>query len=139
MVQREVAERIIASPPNMSLLSVVCQLYAQTRRVTNVPAGAFRPIPKVDSAVVQLDLYDAQSRWGIDPEDVIALAKLGFLFPRKQLHGNLKGFGKLGSNAIKEALTTMHLLPTVRAELLTVDNWIALTHILNKKNEKTLG
>ncbi|MEK7619745.1 MAG: 16S rRNA (adenine(1518)-N(6)/adenine(1519)-N(6))-dimethyltransferase RsmA [Patescibacteria group bacterium] len=130
MLQKEVADRILAAPPDMSLLSVVCQLYAQCRRVVNVPAGAFRPIPKVDSAVVRLDLYDVPAIGEMDPEEVIALAKLGFSSPRKQLHGNLKGVHRKGSSAVKEALVACGLPATARAEALTVENWIALTHIL---------
>lgn len=131
MVQREVADRITAVPPQMSLLSVVCQIYAQCTRVARVPAGAFRPIPNVDSAVVRLDLYDGSATGEMDPEEVIAVAKLGFSFPRKQLHGNLKGVRRMGSAAVKEALESLALSPTARAEALTVEQWIALTHILS--------
>ncbi|MBI4435329.1 ribosomal RNA small subunit methyltransferase A [Candidatus Uhrbacteria bacterium] len=130
MVQREVANRIVATPPDMSLLSVMCQLYAECRRVTNVPAGAFRPIPKVDSAVVRLDLLDPL-RWGIDPEKVIALAKRGFASRRKQLHGNLKSLA--GSQRVKHALESLGLSPSARAQELSVENWVKLTHMLDKK------
>lgn len=139
MVQHEVADRITAQPPQMSLLSVVCQIYAQCTRVARVPAGAFRPVPKVDSAVVRLDLHDGSATGNMDPEEVIAVAKIGFSSPRKQLHGNLKGVHRTGSSAVKEALESLGLSPTARAEALTVENWIALTHILNKKSEKHLG
>lgn len=131
MVQKEVAERITAVPPQMSLLSVVCQLYADCRRVTTVPAGAFRPIPKVDSAVVHLDLYAIPTTGEMDPEEIIGVAKLGFSSPRKQLHGNLKGVGRKGSAAVKEALISLGLPPTARAESLTVENWIELARKLN--------
>jgi len=133
MVQKEVAVRITARPPMMSLLSVMCQVYAQCRRVTNVPAGAFRPIPKVDSAVVQLDVFDAQEQWGIDPEEVIALAKVGFSSRRKQLHGLLAGVSGITSQQVKDVLLTLGLDPRARAEELSVENWVKLTHTLHKK------
>lgn len=139
MVQNEVAQRITAEPPQMSLLSIVCQMYAQCTRVARVPAGAFRPVPKVDSAIIRLDVYDIPTIGETDPEEVIALAKLGFSSPRKQLHGNLKGIHRMGSSAVKEALVSLGLPTTVRAEALTVDDWIKLTHILNKRTKKTLG
>jgi len=132
MVQKEVADRIVAMPGDMSLLSVMCQLYAKTRRVTKVPAGAFRPMPKVDSAVVQFDLIDPEQRWGIDPEPVIRLAKIGFSSRRKQLHGLLKQSAGLDSNQLKQVFQEMNLDPLVRAERLTVENWIELTHTLSK-------
>jgi 16S rRNA (adenine1518-N6/adenine1519-N6)-dimethyltransferase len=139
MVQREVAERITAVPPDMSLLSVVCQLYTQCRRVTNVPAGAFRPIPKVDSAIVRLDSKHirpdralCEGEDGPYPEQVIAIAKLGFASRRKQLHGNLKSLPGVDAQGIKDALSQLDLPPSARAQELSVDNWIELTHILKK-------
>ncbi len=56
-VQREVAERITASPGEMSLLALSVQVYGLARKVASIPAGAFYPAPKVDSSVVRVDLY----------------------------------------------------------------------------------
>ncbi len=121
MVQREVADRITAEPPNMSLLSVMCQLYARCFKVINVKAGAFRPIPKVDSAVVRLELDPHGSE-----EAVVALAKKGFSSRRKQLKKNL------GPESVA-ALEAMGLNPKIRAQELTMDNWKELTHNLLEK------
>ncbi|MEK7615441.1 MAG: 16S rRNA (adenine(1518)-N(6)/adenine(1519)-N(6))-dimethyltransferase RsmA [Patescibacteria group bacterium] len=122
MVQKEVAERITAVPPQMSLLSVVCQIYAQCKRVTVVKAGAFRPMPKVDSVVVQFDLYESgHSRLaGRDPEQVIGLAKRGFASRRKQLKTNL------GKNIVP-ILQQIGLDEKVRAENLTIEQWMDLS------------
>ncbi len=122
MVQREVADRITAKSGDMSLLSVVCQLYAACMRVTTVKAGAFRPIPKVDSAVVKLDVYPSghPKLNGMDPEHVIALAKRGFASRRKQLKTNL------GSKIIP-ILERMGLDRKIRAEELTAEQWIELS------------
>lgn len=128
MVQREVADRITAKPPNMSLLSVVCQLYADVKRVVNVPASAFRPAPKVESAVVRLDKTDRTNR--TNNEVVIKLAKAGFSSRRKQLHNNLAGAGIASADTIKSHLVTLGLPPTARAENLSVHNWIALSSLL---------
>lgn len=119
MVQREVADRITAAPPQMSLLSVVCQTYAEVKKAFNVPAGAFRPAPKVDSAVIVLDLRSNVE----EAENIIALAKVGFSSPRKQLHKNLAQGGKKDSAAWKEALERLGLRPDIRAEGLTKDDW----------------
>lgn len=127
MVQREVADRIVAKPPDMSLLSVVCQLYADVSKVTNVPSGAFRPAPKVDSAVIRLDPRPA----GVDdPEAVIKIAKAGFSARRKQLHGNLSSAGIAPSPSVKDALTSLGLPATARAENLAVHNWIQLSRLI---------
>lgn len=124
MVQKEVADRIVAKPPKMSLLSVACQIYAEGRKIVKVPAKSFRPAPKVDSSVVGLDLV--KPRKGVDPEAVIALAKIGFSARRKQLQKNLSEAQIEDSPSIKQALQNLKLDPRVRAENLTVDNWINL-------------
>lgn len=142
MVQREVADRILAKPPQTSLLSVVCQLYAECSRIVNVKAGSFRPIPKVDSAVVQFDLCNALETspspsfaGGVNTERIIALAKAGFVSPRKQLHHNLLPYLRRLNPAattedVKVLLTSIGHDPRVRAENLTIKDWIKLADIM---------
>ncbi len=125
MVQKEVADRILANPPKMSLLSVVCQLYADCSRVTNVKAGSFRPVPKVDSSVVKFDLVDSTKL--SNPESVIHVAKCGFSSPRKQLQNNLASAFKKEAAEVKEILVSIGLNPQIRAEGLTIQNWIELS------------
>lgn len=124
MLQKEVTERLTARPPKMGLLSVVCQLYADVRRIKSVPRGAFRPMPKVDSAVIELRLHSLNE--GVEPEEVIRLAKAAFSSPRKQLHGNLSGAGYGDAETIKKALEVQGIRTDARAETLTIDDWIAL-------------
>ena len=57
MVQREVAERMAATPPDMSLLAVAVQFYGKPKVMFRVPPGAFHPPPKVESAVVHIEVY----------------------------------------------------------------------------------
>ena len=128
MVQREVADRILAEPPKMSLLSVVCQLYAKGKKVMNVSKGSFRPVPKVDSAVMQFDLFEKDD--SLDREKVIRLAKQGFSSKRKQLHKNLSAAGGVTSKEVKTFLEKMGLDPRVRAENLTVEQWVELEQFL---------
>ena len=121
MVQKEVSDRILASPPNMSLLSVVCQMYAKCSRIAIVKSGAFRPIPKVDSAIVKFDI-----KTSVDParaERVIVLAKQGFSSKRKQLQNNLAGFSKKSSEDIKNILSSIGLNSKIRSENLTLEDW----------------
>jgi len=121
MVQKEVVDRITAKPPQMSLLSVVCQMYADVSKVSVVKAGAFRPIPKVDSAIVKLVLKKKSDV--LKAEQVIALAKIGFLAKRKQLHNNLSGGLSKPAELIKQAIVSAGLQPNVRAENLTMADW----------------
>lgn len=107
MVQREVAESMTASPGSMGLLSVATQFYADARMVCSVPPSAFRPAPKVRSAVVRLDVRKAS---GVDVDsshDFFEVVRAGFSAPRKQLHNSLShGLGietSLGSAVLEEA------------------------------------
>jgi len=129
VVQKEVAERICAKPPQMSLLAVVCQLYAKCEYMHTIKAGAFRPIPKVDSAVVKLMRYpNGHPDLGpLGTEQVIRIAKLGFSSKRKQLQKNLASLplDKRPSD-LKKMFEDIGLSPDVRAENLTVDEWIKL-------------
>ncbi len=138
MVQLEVADRIAAAPPDMSLLSVVCQAYADVKKVFNVSRTAFKPSPNVDSAVVRLDLVQGpppnpslqKEGRQLDPEKIIRLAKIGFSSRRKQLHRNLSASTIASSAAVKDALTKIGLPPEARAETLSVHNWIQLLDLL---------
>ncbi|MEK7665437.1 MAG: 16S rRNA (adenine(1518)-N(6)/adenine(1519)-N(6))-dimethyltransferase RsmA [Patescibacteria group bacterium] len=128
MVQREVADRILAKPGDMSVLSVACQLYADVKRVCNVFPGAFHPMPKVDSTVVQLDRSLRMDKRSVtnrnNVEQVIQLAKLGFVSRRKQLQGNLGK--KYGTERVKMTLCDIGLNDKARAQELSVDQWIEL-------------
>lgn len=126
MVQKEVGDRMLAQPGEMSLLSVAIQLYAKPSRVIRVSPGSFVPPPKVDSLVVRLDpqcLCD-------DPEPVIALAKIGFSAKRKQLHRNLADAGVAKSENIKAWLEMKKYPPTARAQELRAGDWVELHAIL---------
>ena len=88
-VQREVAERMVASPPDMSLLALGVQFYATARIVEHIPAGAFYPKPKVDSAVVRLERRPEPVVSGVTAEAFFRAARAGFSQPRKQLRNSL--------------------------------------------------
>ncbi len=122
MVQKEVADRILAAPGEMSVLSVACQLYADVSRVTNVAPGAFSPPPKVESAVIRLETKKRR----IKNEEIIQLAKVGFSSRRKQLHGNLAAAQVASSEEVKRSLQALGLAATARAQELSVDNWAQL-------------
>lgn len=124
MVQREVGERMLAEPGDMSLLSVAVGLYAEVRRICTVKPGAFVPPPKVDSVVLELTpkaYADSPHR-----EDVIALAKIGFANRRKQLHRNLADAKRCSSDFVKLWLANHGLPETARAQELSREHWMAL-------------
>jgi len=123
MVQREVADRILAKPPDMSVLAVACQLYSTGKKLMQVSRGSFRPAPNVDSTVIRLDLR-SERLGGLDPEEILKIVKVGFSSRRKQLHGNLSKAGVCSSIKVKEILKNLDLPETARAENLTVEDWV---------------
>ena len=127
MLQKEVADRIVAKPPDMGFLSVACQLYMRCERICVVPRGAFQPVPKVDSAVIRMDRL---VREGVDTERVLRFAKAGFSSPRKQLHRNIVAATLASSEDTKAVLISLGLDPLSRAETLTVEHWISLASLL---------
>lgn len=135
LVQREVAERAIAKDGKTSLLSLMVLLASSSARITRrVPAGAFFPPPKVESAVLEISsisIAEREARWGIDPEKIMALAKLGFAHARKQLASNLAAAMGREKSHIESALERLELNPKIRAEDLSVDQWAALTKALS--------
>jgi 16S rRNA (adenine1518-N6/adenine1519-N6)-dimethyltransferase len=132
MVQREVAERIVARPPAMSLLAVSVQFYGAARIMFRVPPGAFHPPPKVDSAVLRIDVYPPAVRpvTVADRDHFFAVARAGFGQRRKQLGNSLAtGLGR-DKGTIAALLSAAGVDPTRRPETLTLAEWAAVADAL---------
>jgi 16S rRNA (adenine1518-N6/adenine1519-N6)-dimethyltransferase len=125
-VQREVAERMVAAPPEMSLLALGVQFYCTGQIVEKIPAGAFYPVPKVDSAVVRLDRRPEPAVPGVTSEAFFRVAKAGFSQPRKQLRNSLAAGLRIAPAAAESWLTAAGIDPRRRAETLTLAEWGAL-------------
>jgi 16S rRNA (adenine1518-N6/adenine1519-N6)-dimethyltransferase len=129
-IQQEVAERIIAQPDDMNLLAVSVQFYGSPRIVTNIQAGAFYPAPKVDSAVVRIDL-DSQPRVEVKNVDTFfSVVKAGFSQKRKQIHNSLAGGLRKPREAIDQVLKDAGIEPKRRAETLTLEEWARLANLV---------
>lgn len=124
-VQKEVAERITAVPPHMSLLAVSAQAYGPVQRVATLKAGAFWPRPDVDSAVIRLDIDHAP------PQETafFRVVRAGFSQKRKQLHNNLRQLG-LEKAELDTILQTAGIDGRRRAETLTLAEWQRITQLL---------
>ena len=126
MVQREVADSMTAAPGRMSLLSVATQFYAAARLVCTVPPTAFRPAPKVTSAVVRLDLRPVPAAPVSDSVAFFDLVRAGFSAPRKQLRNSLgQGLG-LPAGLAGETLAAAGVDGRRRAETLSLEEWAAV-------------
>jgi 16S rRNA (adenine1518-N6/adenine1519-N6)-dimethyltransferase len=129
MVQREVAERMVAEPGELSLLGVSVQYYAQPRIVTRVPAGAFYPRPKVESAIVHLRPHP-EAGGGTAAERFFQVARAGFGTRRKTLLNSLGlGLG-MDRTTTRDLLTGAGIDENRRAETLTIDEWKQLAACL---------
>lgn len=122
MVQWEVARRICAGPGEMSLLAVSVQYYAEPRIVQRVPARAFSPKPKVDSAILQIRM---RSRPAVDvaPDRFFQAARAGFSQKRKQLVNTLAAGLHIDKQEAQRWLEGAGIDPTRRAETLALHEW----------------
>jgi 16S rRNA (adenine1518-N6/adenine1519-N6)-dimethyltransferase len=128
-VQREVAERMVADPPDMSLLAVSVQYYCDARIVDRIPAGAFRPPPKVESATVRLVRRRDPMFPHMPAEDFFRMVRAGFCQPRKQLRNSLvRGMGTTPERATAW-LQSAGVSPQRRAETLTLEEWGRLCEV----------
>ncbi|MSR68573.1 ribosomal RNA small subunit methyltransferase A [Candidatus Saccharibacteria bacterium] len=125
MVQKEVAERIVAGPGKMSVLSFSVQYYATAQVVLSVPKEFFEPIPKVDSAVIKIVLL-AKPLFSADSKKLFRLVKAGFGEKRKMLHNSLAGGLDLTPNDTTKLLQTAKLSPPTRAQELSMQDWDSL-------------
>ncbi len=129
-VQREVAQRIVAGPGDMSLLAVSVQFYGRPRIVAKIPAGAFVPPPKVDSAVIRIDTHDAPPVEVPDARTFFRVVRAGFGQKRKQLKNALAAGLGLPVSRVTAALTRAGVDPRRRAQSLSLDEWGALAREL---------
>ncbi|MFB2875423.1 16S rRNA (adenine(1518)-N(6)/adenine(1519)-N(6))-dimethyltransferase RsmA [Floridanema aerugineum] len=128
LVQKEVAERLYAQPSTKAFgaLSVKVQYLADCELIYSVPAKDFYPPPKVDSAVVRLH---PQIRYlAENPKFLDSLVKLGFAEKRKMLRNNLKSV--VERDRLTEILEQLEINPQVRAEDLSVPQWVELSNRL---------
>ncbi len=153
LIQKEVAKRICAKPPEMSLLAVSVQFYATAKIIASVSRKSFRPQPKVDSAIIKMTprgnpniriypnapnknsderfrIFRAKGEGSAFRMQFFQLLHAGFSHPRKQLLGNLSGELVIAKEKISLALAKAGIKNSRRAETLTVEDWIALSRSL---------
>ncbi|HEY7984200.1 MAG TPA: 16S rRNA (adenine(1518)-N(6)/adenine(1519)-N(6))-dimethyltransferase RsmA [Ktedonobacterales bacterium] len=127
MVQKEVAERLVAGPGDLSLLGVSVQFYGAPRLVRVVPAASFYPPPKVDSAIVRVDVFPQPPLDPATRDLMFGIAHAGFAEKRKQLHNTLASHLSAPRETINAWLEAAAIDPKRRAETLSVDDWVRLT------------
>lgn len=135
LVQKEVAERLYAKPGSKAFgaLSVKVQYLASCELIAHVPAKAFHPAPKVDSAIVRLRPQTPEIA-ADNPRLLDNLLKMGFSSKRKMLRNNLAGV--IEREELTKILENLNLNPQFRAEDLSVTDWVTLSNIINQRNQE---
>jgi 16S rRNA (adenine1518-N6/adenine1519-N6)-dimethyltransferase len=131
MLQREVVDRINAYPgqANYGRLSVMIQYYCQVEKLFNVKPGAFRPSPKVDSAVIRLTPYRELPHKANDPLLFAEIVKNAFTHRRKILRNNLINWLQ------EQEFEQVKINSMLRPEQLTVSDYVRLANFVSRKIE----
>src|SRR6056297_365676 len=136
IIQKEMAERICANPPNMSLASLSVQFYGAPKKIKTLPKNHFYPPPNVAANIVKIRLKDLKEDYGpvVATKDfqkkLFKIARIGFKHKRKKLINNLSNGLNLDKRKIKKIFDHSNLKEKQRAETLKIKNWILLTKAL---------
>jgi 16S rRNA (adenine1518-N6/adenine1519-N6)-dimethyltransferase len=131
-VQREVAERIVAQPGQMSLLAVSIQFYGQPQLLFRVRPGSFYPSPKVESAVVRIDPHTAPPVPVEDVASFFRVVRAGFAQRRKQLRNTLASGLRMSPESVAEKLRAASIDPWRRAQTLSLEEWARVAYALRE-------
>lgn len=153
IIQKEVAKRICAKPPDMThstssgssragrgmnILAVSVQFYAEPKIISYIPKTSFWPQPKVDGAIIKIIPHKAAPHQcfrhdaGLR-EQFFKIVRSGFRQPRKQLLNNLSNGLKLSRDEARKWLLENDIQPARRAETLNIEDWIKLANVFNQK------
>lgn len=128
LVQKEVAERIIARDKKESLLSISVKIFGTPKLISIVKRGAFTPSPNVDSAIIHISNISKEKLQDITSVHFFEVLKIGFAHKRKQLFGNLAV--KYSKNTLTSVFENLSLSLKIRAEDLSLSDWISLSQRL---------
>lgn len=134
LIQREVAQRIAGGPGRESLLSMSVKLYGAPRILFDVPARAFWPPPKVQSAVLEVERFERPAL-DLTPGQIEAffhIVRAGFAQPRKQLHNSLVEESGLPRDAIVAMLEDAGVDPVARPQHLGLADWGRVYHAFQR-------
>lgn len=132
-VQKEVAQAIAAPPGKMSLLSVSVQLYGKPTIVDYIPPQSFYPPPKVDSAIVRVDVYERPLVTIADEATFFSIVRGGFSAPRKQLRNSLALGLEMSTGEATSLLEEAGIEQKRRAETLNLEEWARVYQVFIEK------
>lgn len=128
LTQKEVAQNVTAKAWDYSLLSISVQLYGEPKILQIVPAKSFYPAPKVDSAILHIDLHSKTKYEIPDEKKFFSVLRACFSGKRKQIHNTLKNNLKLNAEQVSAVLSAAKINPTARPQELSIEKWIELVN-----------
>lgn len=130
-IQKEVAQRIVALPPDMNLLALSIQIFGHPCLVKTIPADCFWPKPKVDSAIIKIDKISDVffQKCHIRAQDFFQIAKTAFGQKRKMLVNSLSKI--VPKERVIRALEQIKINSKARPEELTQEQWAKIVKMLN--------
>jgi 16S rRNA (adenine1518-N6/adenine1519-N6)-dimethyltransferase len=130
LVQKEVGQRLTASPPEMSLVALAVQLWGEVYELLTVPPQCFWPEPVVSSQLLMIIPHAAGATTPDEREAILRVAKVFFQGKRKQMGGVLRRHWQLSEDQVTAMLQTVGLKPIARPQELTIAQWHPLTKAL---------
>jgi 16S rRNA (adenine1518-N6/adenine1519-N6)-dimethyltransferase len=133
MIQKEVADRLVAKPGTKAYgaLSLCAQYYAPAKKLLDVPAGCFKPQPKVDSAFIELAVRPQPLLNPVDEKNFFALVRAIFQSRRKVLSNSVKSLGR-PVDQVTRALERADVRPDIRGEQLGLEKLMELSKALSE-------
>ena len=131
LVQKEVAERIVARNNKESILSISVKAYGTPRYVERVLAGSFAPMPQVDSAIIAVENISKEFFGDFSEKEFFQMLKEGFKSKRKKLSSNLAT--KFDKNRVQNAFQELNLNENLRAEDVDIKTWAKLAENLSNR------
>lgn len=132
MVQKEAAERLTAKIPsrNVGAVTFAVNYYAEPSYLFNVSRNCFMPSPNVDSAVIKLKIRENPPVFVKSEKDFFKLIKAAFIHRRKTFVNSVSAELKISKEKILDVLKELNLLPTIRAEALSMQNFADISNLL---------
>ncbi|MBN1494383.1 ribosomal RNA small subunit methyltransferase A [Candidatus Peregrinibacteria bacterium] len=129
LIQKEVAEKICAREGSLNVLAIHIQIYGKPEVIAKVPANCFYPAPKVDSAIIKIDIF--KKSLVENPEKFLKVVHAGFAHKRKTIYNSLiRKFSHLQHEQVKEALKKCSIDEKRRGQTLSINEWECLTKIM---------
>jgi 16S rRNA (adenine1518-N6/adenine1519-N6)-dimethyltransferase len=128
-VQKEVADRIVASDKKESILSLSVKAYGTPKKIMKVPAQSFSPAPKVDSAIINIQSISRNFFSDCDEDFFFKVVRTGFAHKRKLLSRNLTDLG-ISHDVLLSLFERLEISPKTRSETLSVHDWKKIAQAL---------